>query len=140
MNSQQRTAGFLDKSHGIWLLLGCSAAAAIIYFSLHPDYPFKPSVVRIPLGDTLVHLGSFALVTFFFSLSTTRKLLRLAMVCGMLALAAALEVVQAMLFAINLEFADAFSNMAGVVLGYLVAIRIRMSWRRQELSRSDCDA
>ena len=91
---------------------------------MNPAYPLKQTAAQLPFSDPLIHVCSFAVVTFCFYLSTEQKLLQLSMGCGLMALALALEMVQTVLFPIELAMADIYANMAGVVVGYLVAGRV----------------
>jgi len=91
---------------------------------LNPAYPFKQPLAQIPFSDSVIHLCSFALVTFCFCLSTRHKLLQLALYCGLMMVAVALEGLQAAINRFAIEVGDSVANMAGVVVGYLVASRI----------------
>lgn len=117
----------------LWLSFGFSAAAVVVYFSVNPAYALKQAVAQLPFSDPLIHVCSFALVTFCFYLSTQQKLLQLSTACGLMVLALALEMLQTVLFPIELEMVDIYANMAGVVVGYVVAGRVSVifnRWRR----------
>ena len=95
-----------------------------MYFSVNPAYPLKHAVARIPFGDPIIHLCSFALVTFCFCLSTRHQLLQLSMGSGLIALALALETLQSILFGTAFGVGDSVANVAGVVVGCWAAYRI----------------
>lgn len=116
-------------------MLGYSAAAVVVYFSVNPAYPLKHAIAQIPFSDPIIHLCGFALVTFCFCLSTRHQLLQLSMSSGLIALALILETLQSILFGTAFGFGDSVANVAGVVVGYWAAYRTSRVGNRSSRTR-----
>ncbi len=92
--------------------------AAIVYGSVMRS----PPSLGFEQSDKLEHIGSYALVMFWFCLLYRPRRARLAYALGFAALGIALEFVQGWLGYRDFELADMAADAAGVALGWGAAI------------------
>ncbi len=105
---------FEHKYHGVWLALGWSMVAALIWLSL--SRMDGPSLIN----DKLAHaIAYFSLMVWFGQLHA--KLARVAL--GLLLLGALLEVLQGMSGYRDMSLADLAADAIGIGLGWIVAAR-----------------
>jgi len=104
-----------------WRFLGYSITLLIIYFSLNPTYPLKRTLAHIPFSDPTIHIISFGLLVYCFCLSWKQKKIQIFLVLGLIILSITLEILQALIGAVDFSFKDSIANTLGVGLGYLVA-------------------
>ena len=114
----------------IWRFVGYSLTLAIIYFSLNSSYPLKQAIINIPFGDQLIHLCAYGFLMYCFGLSWKQQKIQLILAFGLVILGITLEILQAFMHGVDLEFGDNLANILGVVIGYLFAnLRIYQSRR-----------
>jgi glycopeptide antibiotics resistance protein len=92
---------------------------AVIYFYLSPDYPLKQSVGNILLGDKIIHLFSFGILMYCFSMLWKQNHIRIILGVFFMMLGIGLELLQTPVGAGQFEFGDIIANTLGVVIGYL---------------------
>jgi glycopeptide antibiotics resistance protein len=111
------------KGKSIWIVIGCSIALAVIYFSTTFYYPFKRSIIHTPFGDALVHCLSYGLIMLCFCLSWETRKTQIILGSGLFALGIGLEFFQIVMGngKIKIEFDDILANTLGITLGYLIA-------------------
>ncbi len=103
------------KYHGVWLALGWSMVAALVWLSLAP-----PSDGMSLINDKLAHaIAYFSLMTWFGQLHA--GLARVAL--ALLMLGALLEILQGMTGYRDMSLADLAADAIGIGLGWIAAAR-----------------
>lgn len=102
----------------LWLALGWSWAAAIVWLSLMPS----PPTIDIAQGDKLGHFLGYGILMFWFCQLYAARRTRLAYAFGFAALGVALELAQRTLGYRSFEPFDMAANALGVGLGWAAAL------------------
>jgi VanZ family protein len=100
----------------LWLALGWTFVAAIVYLSLTR----MPISIPAAHGDKYAHIAAYAAVTFWFMqiYDTTRP--RVIVVLALAALGGGLEILQYFSGYRSMEAADMAADVAGIAIGWLV--------------------
>lgn len=101
----------------LWVAMGASLAAAVVYLSLAPVSISLPS----PYGDKLAHVALYATLMFWLLQIYDGRHRRVAIALALLALGCALEVIQGYTGYRSFEYADMAANAIGVAAGWLAA-------------------
>jgi VanZ family protein len=117
--SQEQPTSGSSLSLKLLGLLGLAITIAVVYFYLNPNYPLKQSVTNTFLGDKVIHLFSFGLLMYSFSLFVKQNRIRIVLGICLVLLGVGLEMLQAPMGGGQFEFADIIANTLGVVIGYL---------------------
>lgn len=105
------------KSPMLWLTIGWSLVAAVVFLSLAP----VPVELDAPGADKYAHVVVYAALTFWFMQIYESGRIRVRVVLGFAALGVMLEFLQGTTGYRSFEYADMAANAAGVVLGWLAA-------------------
>ena len=101
----------------LWLALGWTLAAAIVWLSLTPS----PPSLDVAYGDKLGHIAAYAALMFWFCQLNAGRGARLAYAFGFVALGVAIEFVQRASGYRSFEVLDMLADAAGVALGWACA-------------------
>jgi VanZ family protein len=104
---------------------GWGWAAAIVWLSLTPSLP----QVEVAHGDKLGHLGSYALLMFWFARLYVSRSARLGHAAAFTAMGIALEFLQGHLGYRSYDVLDMLANATGVMLGWAAAIALPVQRR-----------
>ena len=107
-----------QRLRALWLALGWSWAAAIVWLSLMPS----PPTIDIAQGDKLGHFLGYGILMFWFCQLYTARPTRLAYALGFALLSVALEFAQGALGYRSYEPFDMVANALGVGLGWAIAL------------------
>jgi VanZ family protein len=107
----------------LWMLLGWTLIAGVIYGSLAPA-----GVMRaLPVTDDIMHASSYGLLmTWFAGLYSRNRYVWIALV--VLALGLALEIVQSQLSYRSFDPFDLLSNAIGVSVGFILSFWVFAGW------------
>jgi len=108
----------LRRPRPLWLALGWTWAAAIVWLSLTPS----PPTIDITQGDKLGHLLAYGVLMFWFCQLYFARQTRFAYALGFAALGIALELAQRALGYRTYEPLDMAANALGVALGWAAAL------------------
>jgi glycopeptide antibiotics resistance protein len=117
--SQEQPTSGSSLSLKLLGLLGLAITMAVVYFYLNPDYPMKQSIANTLLGDKIIHLFSFGLLMYSFSLFWKQGHIRILLGICFVLLGVGLEMLQAPMGGGQFEFGDIIANTFGVAIGYL---------------------
>lgn len=98
----------------LWLALGWSIVAAIIWLSLTPS----PPKLDVTLGDKLGHFGAYGTLMFWFCQLYARRAARAAYAAAFITMGIALEFIQGATGYRSFEIFDMVANTLGVLLGW----------------------
>ena len=102
----------------LWLAIAWSFVSIIVYLSLAPT-------IEMPLtaegSDKYAHVAAYAMLMFWFMQIYGSVRSRVATAAGLASLGIGLEVLQSYTGYRTFEYADMAANVAGVVLGWLIA-------------------
>jgi VanZ family protein len=101
----------------LWLALGWTLAAAIVWLSLTPS----PPRLDFESGDKVGHVAAYAALMFWFCQLHAGRGARLAYASGFVALGVAIEFVQRASGYRSFELLDMLADAAGVALGWACA-------------------
>jgi VanZ family protein len=104
---------------------GWGWAAAIVWLSLTPSLP----QVDVAHGDKLGHLGSYALLMFWFAHLYVSRSARLGHAVAFTAMGIGLEFLQGGLGYRSYDVFDMVANATGVMLGWAAAIAVPVKRR-----------
>ena len=107
-----------QRLRALWLALGWSWAAAIVWLSLMPS----PPTIDIAQGDKLGHFLGYGILMFWFCQLYAARRIRLAYALGFAVLGVALEFAQRALGYRTYEPFDMVANALGVALGWAAAL------------------
>ena len=99
---------------GLWLALGWSIVAAIVWLSLTP----APPKLDVTLGDKLGHFAAYGTLMFWFCQLYARRAARAAYATAFVAMGIALEFIQDATGYRSFELLDMGANTVGVMLGW----------------------
>lgn len=108
------------QRHGLWLVIGCTMIAAVIWLSLTPDPVTFPA---FNLSDKLAHLLAYALLMGWFGQLYERPMLRLGYAFSFILLGVVLEFAQGMSGQRSFEIADMIANAGGVIIAWIALRR-----------------
>jgi VanZ family protein len=100
-----------------WLGLGWLGVAGLVVLSLIP----APPAIPVEQGDKVGHLGSYAVLMWWFAQAWLRRDARALTAVGLLALGIALEFVQGWTGYRTFSIADMTVDGLGIALGWLLA-------------------
>jgi len=112
----QQFEGKRLKYFWLWLSIGCSYLAYIIYGSLTPD----PVDVHIDGFDKVMHFSAYALLMMWFAMIFHKPVHRKAYAIVFIAVGVGLEFAQQAGGVRYFEFSDMVANSLGVLVGYFV--------------------
>jgi len=104
----------------LWLALGWSWAATIVWLSLIPS----PPTIDFEQSDKLGHLLGYGVLMFWFCQLYASRGSRLAYALGFATLGVALELAQRVLGTRSYEPFDMLANALGVALGWAAALAV----------------
>ena len=107
------------RYRSLWLALGWSIVAAIVWLSLTPS----PPELDITLGDKLGHFAAYGTLMFWFCQLYARRATRAAYAVAFVAMGIALEFIQGATGYRSYEVFDMVANTVGVLLGWGLAAR-----------------
>ena len=102
----------------LWLTLGWSIVAAIVWLSLIPS----PPKLEVALGDKLGHFTAYGMLMFWFCQLYARRATRAAYAAGFVTMGIALEFIQGATGYRSFELLDMGANALGVAIGWGVAV------------------
>lgn len=102
----------------LWLTLGWSIVAAIVWLSLTPS----PPKLEVALGDKLGHFTAYGMLMFWFCQLYARRATRAAYAAGFVTMGIALEFIQGATGYRSFELLDMGANALGVAIGWGVAV------------------
>jgi VanZ family protein len=106
------------RYRGLWLALGWSLVAAIVWLSLTPS----PPKLDITLGDKLGHFAAYGTLMFWFCQLYARHATRVAYATGFVGMGIALEFIQGATGYRSFELLDMGANALGVAIGWGAAV------------------
>jgi VanZ family protein len=106
------------RLRALWLALGWALAAAIVWLTLTPT----PPRIDLEQGDKLGHLAGYGALMFWFCQLYAGRGARLGYAAGFALMGVALEFAQGALGVRTFETADMLANVAGVALGWALAL------------------
>jgi len=112
----QQFEGERLKYFWLWLFIGCSYLAYIVYGSLTPN----PVDVQIDGFDKVMHFSAYALLMIWFAMIFHKTIYRNAYAIGFIMLGVGLEFAQQAGGVRYFEFSDMLANSLGVLAGYFV--------------------
>lgn len=105
------------RYRALWLALGWSIVAAIVWLSLTPS----PPKLDVTLGDKLGHFAAYGTLMFWFCQLYQRRRTRVAYAAAFAAMGIALEFIQGATGYRSFEIFDMVANTLGVLLGWGLA-------------------
>jgi VanZ family protein len=102
----------------LWLTLGWSIVAAIVWLSLTPS----PPKLEVALGDKLGHFTAYGMLMFWFCQLYARRATRAAYAAGFVTMGIALEFIQGATGYRSFELLDMGADALGVAIGWGVAV------------------
>jgi len=112
----------------LWLALGWSIVAAIVWLSLTPS----PPKLDIAMGDKLGHFTAYGTLMFWFCQLYARGATRAAYAAAFAGMGITLEFIQGVTGYRSFELLDMGANARGVAIGWGVALqRIERSAAKQ---------
>ena len=107
----------------MWLAAGWAMVAAVVWLSLMPE----PPSVDFQESDKVGHFIAYGTLMFWFS-QLYRKRTRLFYALSFIAMGIGLELVQGQLGYRTYEVFDMYANALGVLLGWALALFLRIRW------------
>lgn len=111
------------KFKALWIFLGWSYVALIIYLSLIYN---PPRIMEFEQSDKLKHMLAYGGMMFYFSQLIENQTLRLRHALIFVLMGALIEVLQGIGGVRSMEFLDAVANATGVGLGYVLGPKLRL--------------
>ena len=107
----------------LFVAAGWGIAAIIVWLSLAPS----PPQLDIEQGDKLGHFTAYGTLMFWFCLLYTRRAPRIAYALLWIAMGIGLEFIQGHIGYRTYEVYDMFANALGVLIGWALALVLRIS-------------
>lgn len=108
----------------LWLGLGCVLVAAVCIGSLLPAHQFS----GIDIDDKILHFASYFVLTVWFSGLYGRRAYYALIAVIVVALGAALDLMQSATATRYYEFFDILANAAGALVGLALSIIVLGGW------------
>jgi VanZ family protein len=106
----------LLRYHALWLGLGWTWIAIVVYLSLTPH----PPEIDLTSGDKLGHSMAYAFLMLWFAQLYRARPMKLAIALGLVALGVAIEFAQEQTGYRQFEYADMVADAVGVAIGLLL--------------------